>query len=238
MKKTILLTLLVIITIASVLIGTYIHTKPFFEAVTHRFEKNIKNTDFESIVLNNKINITQKDIESVFIDIDIGDVSIVSGDSFTVSYDCNHEYLKPIIESSDKKLNIKQNNHIKTGPKTKHCNILITIPDDFSFNVIKVQNDIGQIKIRDTKSSGLIVHTDIGEVKIIDCKFDNADVQTDIGEVQIKGLDSQSSHCYKLRRDIGNISLFGNNYSSFISENIDESKLIKVTTNIGAINIS
>ncbi len=181
-------------------------------------------------------------------EIAVGNVRLVKGDEYAVSYESYPEGEEPAYKVTDgvlkitqktKKKNINSVNDIKN--RFKGARIVITVPsgsevevdlamnmgsieiEDLTLEDVKLDADMGSIDIKDAKMEDLDINADMGGIDIEDCSFDEAEIKAQMGGIDVKDCDFSEMEA---DADMGGITVSGN-YDK-----------LKCDCDMGGINVS
>lgn len=102
-----------------------------------------------------------KDISELYIDIEVSDIEVVSGEEFSLN--SNHEYLK--LSQSSGKLSITETRDSWElfGEKYK---VMLTIPENVTLKSVTVEAGAGKVLLENFKTEDLILELGAGEVTL------------------------------------------------------------------------
>lgn len=228
--RTLYLTILTIVTILCIIVGISVHVFHVFSfQKTHTVQEEIELESFDSIQL----------------DIDAGDFSIVYGDSYKVSYSYPDNFV-PSVSVTNRILSVTQslNNFRFRNLTSSDYSITIEIPEGtlltnldakmdmgnfelngLSVDVLSIDADMGNIELEDLTLKTATVRADMGNVELNDCSFDSANCTADMGSIDVSGnFASLTAKC-----DLGSITVD--------SDSIDSAKL-DLSTSFGSIEVN
>ncbi len=264
MKKGIYLTILILITIVCILIGSAYHIGGFFRNLFTPFEKD--HVSFE----------TDLDaFSSIVIDADTIDITIQSGSDYHLEYYCM-EACKPEYEINKQTLTIKQTSKDQNffGKNNSLCELKITVPSDVTLNELNITSDVGEVSLQRVESESLILNCDVGDIELtnssfslmqvnanvgdvnlenITCAdgvitadvgdidiehitFDNLEITCDVGDVEITSKSTLSDYKIALDADLGSISFQDEDYSDSYTQK-GKSGFLSIETNTGDIEV-
>ena len=219
MKKKIYLTGLGMITVLCVVIGTAYHMSGMNTKEIRKKEEALE--AFENLI-----------IES-----DIMNISIVTGNAYTVTYTGAAKY-QPVYEVKDGTLTITQKNGKKWFQNNGgEMNMVITIPQDTTLRNLDVESDIGMIKMENTQMERGHIESDMGEVILRKNCFTDLEVESDIGNVVVDCEEDLNAYSLKLRSDIGEITMNHEAKTKSFYQEGNSKKNLTITTDIGNIDI-
>lgn len=239
MKKTIYLTILTIVTILCVILGSLVHLLGWFSdhLIPFSFESEGEIMEGSYSPQNNPHNIV--------VDADLANITIQEGDNYEVEYTCPEKYVPTIDEEGDT-LTISQSVHKINVHDNSDKKIILTIPNHM-VESLSITADMGGIYLDKIEVWDLTLSADMGDIEICDSSFDTADIEADLGQIRLKGdctITNGSILC-----DAGNIETDNLAFEELeveaslgnISLNCDlfdpQSYTIDAETSLGKINI-
>ena len=208
MKKKIYIICLAVITICCIIGGTIYHTLGFLDVLSE-----LRNPGSESEWNSERVTEFTKltPFQDVSIDGSVLDITMETGDDFSISYDCASNLVPEIavengtltVTQPDTQLNFHFGINISSA-KDYSCNMTLTIPADVVLNDLDVYTDVGEIAISGIAASSATIQSDVGDLDIRKCTFERADLVSDVGDIDIAecALGEASSYA-----DVGNVSL-------------------------------
>ena len=243
MKKNVYLTIITIVTIACIIIGTFSHVifglGGFIKyVVTDKYEI-LNNSDISDESYSDS-NISLDAFKNIVIDTDVIDITVVSGDSFSYSLNCNKK-LTPSISVSNNTLNITQG-RIRSvnifGFHNVKCKMKVTVPSGTTLNSADIKSDVGNIKINNVNFTNMAIGTDVGNIDLSSITFDKLKISSDVGNINISDIDGIDACDINIASDIGTINYLGttyrNNYNKLSTNAV---KSLTITTDIGNVDI-
>lgn len=199
----------------------------------------------------------KSEIRVLDIDLDLGDLKIVTGDQVNVEYS-GSEKLRPVVSSEDGTLTITQKSDNRwfnfTPPKAK---ITVTLPKDTVLRDLEIRDNLGDIELRDLQASSGTVYNDLGDIRLNDCDIDGLtigssmgdveldgtvflklNVKEDLGDVNIDTPQDLSGATLDLQTDLGDVKVNGNKQgtSHYVAGNGGLS--VKVTNDLGDVKVN
>jgi len=169
----------------------------FFNCIGGFSFTNSKNIVTGSIDLDGKV-------ESIEIDLDIGDISIEYGDKASIDYECP-EKLIPKANIENGVLEIKSpknvNLRFKEAKNTEYKYVII-IPKGTELKNIEMDMDCGNIEFNDIKAGFIEINADLGNVELGNIECSSFEVVADLGNIEIK--DSTLGNT-KAKADLGSV---------------------------------
>lgn len=244
MKKSIYLTVISIITIACIIVGTCFHVIFGFggfiqNVISSRYEfLNNSDTNNESY---SDSNITLDSFKNIVIDTDVIDITVVSGDNFSYSLECTKK-LTPSISVTNDTLNITQggikNINIFGLHQNFKCKMKLTVPSGTTLNSANITSDVGNIKINNVSFSNMAISTDVGNIDISGITFDKLKITSDVGNINMSDIDGINACDINIASDIGKINYLGTTYRNNCNiSSANAEKSVTITTDVGNIDI-
>lgn len=244
MKKNVYLTIITIVTIACIIIGTFSHVifglGGFIKyVVTDKYEI-LNNSDISDESYSDS-NISLDAFKNIVIDTDVIDITVVSGDSFSYSLNCNKK-LTPSISVSNDTLNITQggirNINIFGLHQNFKCKMKLTVPSGTTLNSANITSDVGNIKISNVSFSNMTISTDVGNIDISGITFDKLKITSDVGNINMSDIDGINACDMNIASDIGKINYLGTTYRNNCNiSSANAEKSVTITTDVGNIDI-
>ncbi|MBR3396695.1 MAG: DUF4097 family beta strand repeat protein [Lachnospiraceae bacterium] len=227
MKKNIFMTILVCATAASMLFGILYHITGTIrpESRKLKIEQAETKKDSELRLISESSAETKKsedsaekkeatstkeqaseksEIRILDIDLSLGDLKIVPGDSVNVEYSGN-ERLRPTVSNEDGTLTITQKSDNRwfnlTPPKSK---ITVTLPKDTVLRDLEIRENLGDIELHDLKASSGTVYNDLGDIRLDDCDIDGLTIGSSMGDVE---LDGTLFLQLNVKQDLGDVTI-------------------------------
>lgn len=249
MKKNVYLTILTIVTVFCIIIGSVYHILgwgfsfldrifdyPFFSS-----EKKSAGSLIQSGV------IELDDFTSISADVNVMDLNIEPGNAATIDYSCNSR-LEPKYNVKNDTLYLTQGSvHNLWG--NKKCTVTITVPNDQYYELFDISADVGDVDIQNISGQKLSLDADVGDIDIERCSFDDVDIQADVGDVDVDNCEflvlsidnsvgdiyvasavSLSNYYIDMDTSIGEVEFNGQDYRRSYSQN-GASDDLRVTLN-------
>ncbi len=252
MKKA-YLTILTIVTIFCVIIGSLIHLGPF---INSRSSVKIPIPSFgksKAVTLEKSIS----GVDCAVIDIECVDLTIDThdGDDIFISYD-GQEDLCPVIEVESSTLNLTQNKIRKIKTSKKGSKLTVSLPKDKKMEIIEVDGDMANINVSQINAQSvtldadmanvscinsdtevLTVNTDMGNVTLDELSFKNLSVDTDMGSVSVKSSKSLDDYSFDCSADMAAVTINGKTTSGDYSK-AGTAGSVDVDTSMGHVVIN
>ena len=127
---------------------------------------------------------SDKTISDVTLDLDYGDVRVVSGDNFEMRYS-GPERLNPECEVKDGVLYISSyDKHFSLGNFS--CDIEIIIPENISLGVFDADVDAVDLTICDVDLENLTIDTDAGEIALENVSGSSLQITADLSSTKVE----------------------------------------------------
>lgn len=255
MKKNVYLTILAIVTVICVIAGTCYHVFSwgfsFMENAIPFFISDERKESAGKLTDSGELNLDS--FTSIYADVSVMDLDIVSGDQYSISYSAN-EKLIPEYEVQDSRLVIKQKKKKLWG--NKKCSVTITVPEELK--EVELDASVGDIDLKGISVSDLEIDASVGDVKIAGCTlkvatvdastgdigfsntaFDTLEVDASVGNVDLDSAVDLSVYSVILDTSVGNVSVNGQDYKRHYSHNGSQSgKSLTVDCSVGDIELN
>lgn len=138
-------------------------------------------------------------IQSIETKIGMGQVYLLEGDSFKVTYTYDKGFGKPNVTFSDGQLNIvdkfrrgNENFNLKKWPKRGGDKIEYRIyyPKGSKLESVDINNNLGEVNISDVEAKSLSVKLDAGDIKLQRVNSDEANLYTSIGDIRTEATET------------------------------------------------
>lgn len=207
MKKTIYLTILSLVTVFCIIIGSIYHISGWVGFGLGSIFNFISDDGDNSSSRRNQITYSE-DIDTfnkIKIDTDAMNINIKEGNAYHLEYDCL-ESRKPQFKISGGTLDIQQpsargwlRNHFNYK-----CNMTITVPSGTVLDGTDITTDVGNININNTECKDLTIESDVGNIEIKSCTFGYSEIESDVGDIEISSSDIGKTN---IETDTGNINI-------------------------------
>lgn len=200
---------LTIVTVICIIAG--IAFRMYGSGLRKTSKKDLMKTDEMTVVKTDKF-------EDMDINLAVGDLEIVYGDDYMVSYNYPAK-IEPNVKSENGKLVITQNSKMNNisllnfdglkSLKDMDYDIVITIPNDTKLSDVSLNLDMGEITFADITMEDLTIDADMGNVEISKSTMKNVSVDADMGNVELTDLIFDKAEC---DADMGNIEIKGSTF--------------------------
>ena len=249
MKKTVYLTILSLVTVFCIIIGSIYHISGWIGfGLGNIF--NFISDDNSSSSRRNNITYSEDidEFDSIKIDADAMNINIKEGNAFHLEYN-GPESRKPSFKVSGNTLDIKQpsargwlRNHINYK-----CDLTITIPSGTVLENSDIVTDVGDININNTECKDFKAESDVGNIIIKSCTFEYSEIDSDVGDIETSLSDFGRTNIetdtgnidittcgfndMEIYNDVGNVKLYNNK--------IDISNYtVDLSTDLGSIRVN
>ena len=200
----IIIAIVSIITVIAILIGVFLHiVKGFsFDGSTHTVENTVE---------------LDGTLSEIIMDIDFAEISIKTGDEFSVNY-CVPSVLEPKIELKNGTLEIKtpsNNLNLHFGNVKFDNYIIVTIPSDSELARINIDVDAGEVNLEDLNVSKLQVAADAGNIQLDNITSTRMEIDADTGNLEIR---KSSTDTLNIDVDAGNVELYDSTIGTITAE--------------------
>ena len=201
----VIITIISLVTVVAIFVGVFMHVVKGYS-----FGRNTKTVE-------NKINFDGT-LSEIILDIDLAEVSIKTGDEFSVHYSVP-EVLEPNVELKNGTLEVKSpstnNIHFNFGDMKLDNFIIITIPEDSELARISMDIDAGDIDLDDLDVSKLQLTVDAGNIQLDNITSNRMEIEADAGNIEIRKSDVENLN---IEVDAGNVELYDSTIGTFTAE--------------------
>lgn len=196
---------------------------------------------------------------SIYLDVDLGDVTIVAGDDFGVEIECWGKGYRVDHWYSGDALYIENSGN---GTHLTNCgsNITVYVPSDVWLEDLYVDLDLGSLTLAGlnmeyadidldlgsltgealTVTTTLEVEANLGEVALYGDLGENVDISADLGSVQLGLARPASEYSWQLEADLGSVTVDGK--SQRLNDDHEAtgghgSRMIEVDADLGSITL-
>lgn len=250
MKKTLLFIILGVVTLGCIIYGSVkyvgrgfslfnnpiIHLGDDDPEVNFKWEWHSDNDGDEES--NFSINQSLDKFSAIKIDAAVMEIRIEEGDKFFLDTTFTREWMRPRISVENGTLEVRQGRQ-KNGFNggRNNCRLVITVPSGSKFSDVDIDSNVGDIKLRNIIAENIDIQTNVGEVSVRDVNFDKIEVDSNVGEVYIAPLSNIDEYTISASTDVGEVRVDGKKYKRSYNSKGSTGKRIKVSTNVGEINI-
>lgn len=250
MKKNVLLIILCVITVFCIIIGTIRNVGRGFNLFNNSVislgedepEVNFKwhwHSDNDGNKESNfSINQSLDKFSAIRIDGSVMEIRVEEGDKFYFDSTFTRDWLRPNVSVENDTLVIKQGRQ-KNGFKggNNNCRIVITLPSSTKLSDIVIDSNVGDIKLRNLFAERIDIQTNVGEVSVRDVSFDKLEVNSNVGEISIAPVYSIDEYSISASTDVGEVRVDGKKYKRNYNSSGSTGKRIKLSANVGEVNI-
>lgn len=256
MKKNVFMTILAVITIACIILGSLIHFTDLFSFRGHSSGHDGKTESKAEMTVLDDIG----EFHSIDCDIDIASLTIQPGDSYNVSWHYkNDNEPEARVENGVLKLTQKSRNNIlnlKQLAGVHEMDLNVTVPAGTQLDTITVKADIAEISVHGLSAKTCTISTDVGDIDLTELKiptlsvscdtgdvdintseFTMLSVQSDVGDIDIDPVDDPATYSMDLKTDVGSVEIDGTDHGRHYQAAGSGGKTINVTTDTGEIEI-
>ena len=200
----IIIAIVSIITVIAILLGVFIHLVKGFS-----FSGSIQTVE-------NTLNLDGT-LSEIIMDIDWAEISIKTGDEFSVSY-CVPSVLEPNVELKNGTLEINtpsSNLNLNFRNANFDNYIIVTIPADSELARISVDVDAGEVNLEDLNVSKLQVAADAGNIQLDSITSTRMEIEADAGNLEIR---KSSADTLNIDVAAGNVELYDSTIGTITAE--------------------
>lgn len=202
MKKTIYIVTITIITVLCIIGGSIYHILGWMGSIFDFGDWSWGGSflDHSRVTYSEDL----PDFEEIHLDCSVMDITIETGDTFHLSFDCV-AYLVPDVNVIDGTLRLKQPSVPHFGGSNNHCDMTLTIPSDVALSTSNISLDVGDIRLSDiTFQKKCTIKTDVGDLRIQNCTFADAELESDVGDIRLEDSELITS---EINADVGDVKL-------------------------------
>ena len=147
-------------------------------------------------------------IESIDLDVSIGDIKIVYGDAASVHYEYPEDYA-PEIYWENGALSVTENyrGNITNNMANEKYSLVVTIPQNDDLKDVTISADMGNVKFKDISVTGKFdITSDMGNVELDNIVCDKFSAEVDMGNIELKNITAKT---IDVMADMGNIQVDG-----------------------------
>lgn len=189
MKKNLYLTILAIVTVICVIVGSVYHITGWFGFGSHSILGRLFSvvTGYDNDSKRDRSHVTYSEdldaFEDIEIDTSVMDITINTGNSYHLEYDCV-AFLKPEMSVKDNIFKLEQPSVRHLGSNNK-CKMTLTVPSGTVLDNADILSNVGDIKVYNTEIKDITVEADVGNISLESCTFATSDVEGDVGNINI-----------------------------------------------------
>lgn len=248
MKRNSYLSILAVVTLVCIIVGVYFQfsarKKTPFKFSYSGWEKHMNDEADNGVIRIEKSGkFKNEDVlekfKNVSVKANVMAVSFKRGDKFSIESEYTHSSLEPAYSVVDGKLMITQpaykNVKIKNG--NSKCEVVVTVPYGTIIDDLFMDIDVGAVSLKGFDVKNCEIKTDVGAVEVKNVEFENLKIDTDVGAVSIALVDDVKDYSIKASSDVGGLSIGGVSYKRNYTQDGKNGKKIKVSADVGAVEI-
>ena len=146
------------------------------------------------------------DLRALNMEISLGNIRVKTGKELRVDYTGDDKY-RPDVSQENGILSVTQpkvQKHFNFNIKDIHAEVTVTLPEGYAFENVDIQENLGDIDIRDLTADKLTVADDLGDIDIKDCLIGDIDIAADLGDVDIDGCVFSKLY---IEEDLGDVTV-------------------------------
>lgn len=246
MKKGLYLTFITIITVVCIFVGIGIHDG-FHFSFGNISLKNSKGNNSTKLEAFTEINL----------DADVMSVTVKQGEDYAITYNYTG-IAEPTYAVEDGILYVKQKEKGFSifGTGNRRCSMEITVPKDTKLTRVKMDTDVGDVKIKEVQLENTdlysdvgnvslngiqfmkgTIETDTGNVQLEQCEFSDLHIETDVGNTKISTVSNVKNYDVDLKTDVGKVYVNGQSQGTEYHNSGDEMGNISVEGDIGDVSL-
>jgi hypothetical protein len=176
--------------------------------------------------------------DKIYVDTNVIDVSIVSGDSYSYSLSTSKN-LNTTVEVSDGTLRVSQtgyNSFFNFGFNAS-CKVTIVVPDGVEISIIDITSDVGDINISEINATRATIDTNVGDVDLSSMTFKQMNISADVGDIKLSGMKGISDCNVDISTDLGSIKFMGESRGTSFSRTGSTDVTLTITTDVGSVKV-
>lgn len=181
MKKTLYIVIISIVTIMCIIFGTMNHINPDNMGGIFSFQDR----SGEKISEEESAGETLQTFTNVEIDADIASVTIQQGEEYGIEWSVKNA-TPPTYRVENDMLRVQQKQKHIHNPGSHNGKIVITVPKEAVLVDIKVEADVGNVRVADVSSMKTDITADVGNIKLTGCQLGDTTLEADVGNIKIK----------------------------------------------------
>lgn len=259
MKKNIYLTAITIITIICIIAGTCYHVIGWGVQFLseHPFISHMAGDDDTEAASMNQTTETLDSFDNMELDISVSDLTVTTGDSYSISYDTNRASLIPKYKVNQGTLTVTQKSTHNGFWGNTRCTVRITVPESTVLNNLTADGSVGDVLFKDIQaqkstldfSVGDIdlensalgdcsIDTSTGDIDVRDCTFDNMEIDTSVGDVSVSVSQDLASYDMTLDTGVGEVTVNGGSHKDHYESKGDSSNTFTIDNSTGDISVN
>ena len=267
MKKNTFLIIITCVTVFCILLGAYIHLsyqKPLIKSTGKtisralregfRSVKNDIRDDFDddfdedfdedfnidsdgSDTGTQKFSSALEKFDTIEINAQVMGVTVERGNRFEISGSYTRSALKPNFSVSGGTLVISQPKYRNRFTSNGNCKITIIVPFGTQMDSINANVDVGAVKLNGIDVQDIDIKTDVGAIAVSNVEFRELKANSDVGAVSVEVTQPLSEYNIDIKSDVGGIQVNNQNCKRKYSATGSTNKRIKISTDVGGIDI-
>lgn len=233
MKKNIYLAVIWTITLACIIFSTQSRFNSFRFNIINFFTGDKENAQSGNFDISKNLDA----FTELTINGNAMDIEITKGDKFHIDSNYSNTRLEPEISISDDKLSISQKGPF-IGFRNNICKIKLYIPENSSLGTVKIENDVGDIKINKLSCAKLNVESDVGNISVKNINCNKINLNTDVGNIKLETKDNLDNYNIYAKSDVGDIFIEGKKHKKHFESESETLNQIKITSDVGKITIN
>jgi hypothetical protein len=177
--------------------------------------------------------------DKIYVDTNVIDVSIVSGDSYSYSLSTSKN-LNTTVEVNDGTLRVSQtgyNSFFSFGFNAS-CKVTIVVPDGVEISVIDITSDVGDINISGINATRATIDTNVGDVDLSSMAFKQMNISADVGDIKLSGMKGISDCNVDISTDLGSISFMGTSRGTCFTRTGSTDVTLTITADVGSVKVT
>lgn len=226
MKRNVYLTILTIVTVICIIVGSAVHIVGFgLNLASNLFQAWNWDTDNDVDISEGGIStgdgsgapgatssngctatrLDATDLESfsgISIDAAVMDLTISPGETYRISWSCRQRRVVPSYEIKDGVLTLSQSGSNLWRGNNNSCHVQLTVPADTLFDSISGDVNVGDINFSQLSIQNLDLTANVGDFDLENCSFGSVSIRANVGDVF---LERSSFSNLDISADVGDV---------------------------------
>ena len=234
LRRTYLLAITAI-TVACILLGSYLHLGGGLRRLSPRGKEpagTVSSLEKETVV--------EEGFTKIRMDVGVMDIVIKNSDRYAVTRDFSEEKLLPAVKTEGDTLIVSQSSKLADQITLKDLSgaakSKLVIETAGPCEEIWIDLGVGDIELRELRSERLELDSGVGDVRLSDSDFDHIDIDGGTGDVKITGLKDLDRFSLSLDTGVGDIKIQGEHYPTEYQRK-EGDRSMKIDLGVGDLTI-
>lgn len=196
--KKIYMTVLTIVTVVCVIGGSIVHGIGLLTRIRHFVGRHTASESGQIVESGQGRDYDLSPFTSLKLDVGIGDIRLVTGDGYHLTYS-GKDSLAPVLKEDGDRLKITQNDRnvrswFKTdNPLDTENTMVITVPADAKLKDLDAELNMGNFTITGISADDTELSLNMGNLDVMDSSFGKLSVDADLGNVTIRDISADKA---------------------------------------------